>query len=103
MRLQSTTKLRRVPLKKHGEYKYLVHMPGAIRGSYSRHLQFALGMGAVVLKWDSPFFDFYYDWLEAGRHFVPVNATNIVRKIEALNEHQFLAERLALVTHAWLQ
>src|SRR3546814_11954914 len=52
MRLQSTRKPRRAPFKRHGEYKYLVHMPGAAHGSYSRHLQFALGMGAVVLKWE---------------------------------------------------
>src|SRR3546814_11845151 len=70
MRLQSTRKPRRAPFKRHGEYKYLVHMPGAARGSYSRHLQFALGMGAVVLKWDNPFFEFRSEERRVGKECV---------------------------------
>lgn len=82
-------------------HKYLVHMPGAAKGSYSRNLQFMLGLGAVVLVWDHPYYEFYYDWLEEDKHYVAVNASNIVSKVRRLNANLDRAARIARNTAVW--
>jgi hypothetical protein len=89
--------------EKYVKYKYLIHMPGAVGGSYSRNLQFILGLGGVVLMWEHPYFEFYYDWLKEGTHFISVNATTIVSKIAELNANPDRAAAMAMATQAWFR
>jgi hypothetical protein len=98
--------LKRMPPMKFSnftQYRYQIHMPGATNATYSRTLQFTLGLGSVVLKWDNPFYEFYYEWLEEGKHYVTVNATNIVHTIEALNDDPEGTAEMAAATKSWFR
>ena len=41
-----------VPAANFSRYRYLIHLPGAATGSYSRNLQYLFAHGAVVLIWE---------------------------------------------------
>jgi hypothetical protein len=82
-------------------YKFLFHMPGSTQGSYSRNMQVALGVGSVVLKWDNPFYEFFYGTLLPWRHYVPVNASTAVPVVEYLASHDEQARAIASATAAW--
>jgi hypothetical protein len=85
------------------QHKYQIHMPGGLNASYSRTLQFTLGLGGVILKWDNPYEEFYYGWLEEGKHYVVVNATTIVPTIVRLNADPALGKRMADDTMRWFE
>ena len=82
-------------------YRFLFHMPGSTQGSYSRNMQIALGVGSVVLKWDNPFYEFFYRTLAPWVHYVPVNASNAVAVVARLTGDDALAQRIAVATTAW--
>jgi hypothetical protein len=75
-------------------YRFLFHMPGSTQGSYSRNMQIALGVGSVVLKWDNPFYEFFYRTLTPWVHYVPVNASNAVAVVARLTGDDALAQRI---------
>ena len=83
------------------KYKYLFHMPGSTHGSYSRNLQVVLGLGSVVLKWDNPYFEFYYSSLRDGVHYVSVNASTVAGAVAKLAAHDSQAENVAAAAHEW--
>ena len=85
------------------KYKFLFHMPGSTHGSYSRNLQIVLGTGSVVLKWDNPFYEFFYSTLEDGVHYVSVNASTAVPTVERLVTHDAAAKRIADSTVEWFR
>ena len=62
----------------------LAHLPGSAEGSYSRNLQDALGTGAAVLVCDSPSFEFYYQQLHGSTHFVAVDASSVLARVQLL-------------------
>lgn len=82
-------------------FRMLFHLPGSTEGSYSRNFQVALGTGAVVLKWDSPFFEFYYRQLEEGVHYVGVNASNVLARVQWLSRNEEKAQAVAAAAAAW--
>lgn len=99
-------RLKRMPPMKFSnftQYQYQIHMPGATNATYSRTLQFTLGMGSVVLKWDNPYYEFYYEWLEEGKHYLTVNATNIVDTVQSLNHDPEGTAEMAAATTAWFR
>lgn len=84
-------------------FRMLFHLPGSTEGSYSRNLQVALGTGAVVLKWDSPYAEFYYRQLVDGVHFVGVNASTALARVAWLTSHDNAAQRIAAAASAWFR
>merc|ERR1712091_66392 len=64
-------------------YKYLLHMPGAATGSYSRNLQYLFSHGAVVLVWRHAAIEWYYRHLVDGVHYVAVDAASLPATLAA--------------------
>ena len=63
--------------------------------------QVALGTGAVVLKWDAPHFEFYYRQLVAGTHYVSVNASNAIARVQWLARNDAKAQEVARAAAKW--
>ena len=84
-------------------FRMLAHLPGSTEGSYSRNLQVALGTGAVVLVWESPFFEFYYRQLREGTHFVAVNASTVLGRVQWLASHDGQAQAIGAASLAWFR
>ena len=71
--------------RKFASSKYLLHLPGAFTGSYSRNLNGLWRRGAVVLLWAAAYAEFYFPALEAGRTHLVVDACSAPSVIERLN------------------
>eukprot|EP00854_Cymbomonas_tetramitiformis_P003790 gene3790-4742_t len=52
--------------------RYLINMPGAAKGSYSRNLQYILPCASAVLMWDKlgAYEEWYYRSMRPGKEFV---------------------------------
>lgn len=81
------------------DYKYLIVMPGAVKSSYSRSMQFFSTVGAVVLFWKNEHYEFYYHQLRNGTHFLEVDETNILETVKFLRENDGYARSLASRLH----
>jgi hypothetical protein len=68
----------RLPFDSFAAYKYLVHTDG--QGAAYR-LQKLLAMNSVVLKQESDFKEYYYDWLVPGKHYVPFTCAGYARPL----------------------
>ena len=79
--------------------KYLLHLPGAFTGSYSRNLNGLWRRGSVVLLWAAAYAEFYFPALEEGRTHLVVDACSAPEVVEALNADPRRAEALAAA--AW--
>ena len=71
-----------------------LHLPGAATGSYSRNLQYLWTHGSIVLVWNQTATEFYYRHLVDGEHYVVVDASNIVKTVEAIEADPERQERL---------
>jgi hypothetical protein len=78
----------------YSQYRYLLHLPGAATGSYSRNLQYLWTHGSIVLVWNQNATEFYYRHLVNGEHYVVVDASNIVETVEAIEADPARQERL---------
>ena len=78
----------------YSQYRYLLHLPGAATGSYSRNLQYLWTHGSIVLVWNQTAIEFYYRHLVDGEHYVVVDASNIVATVEAIEADSARQERL---------
>ena len=78
----------------YSQYRYLLHLPGAATGSYSRNLQYLWTQGSIVLVWNQTATEFYYRHLVNGEHYVVVDASNIVDTVEAIEADPARQERL---------
>ena len=78
----------------YSQYRYLLHLPGAATGSYSRNLQYLWTHGSIVLVWNQTATEFYYRHLVDGEHYVVVDASNIVATVEAIEADPARQERL---------
>lgn len=74
-----------VPQANFSSYKFLLNLPGAKTGSYSRNLNDLWGTGAIVLFWNAPFVEWYFPALAHGRTHFTVTANTIVDVVEQLN------------------
>ena len=78
----------------YSQYRYLLHLPGAATGSYSRNLQYLWTHGSIVLVWNQTATEFYYRHLQNDVHYVVVDASNIVETVEAIEADPARQERL---------
>ena len=88
---------RKVPFVSQDNYsnfKYLLHMPGAATGSYSRNLQYLWSHGAIVLLWNHTATEWYYRHLEDGVNCVVVDAATLKERVEALERDAAAQARL---------
>ncbi|CEM19684.1 unnamed protein product [Vitrella brassicaformis CCMP3155] len=65
-------RMARVPLHEHARYKYLMHVDGT---TYSSRIGKLLLLDSVVLKQESPFYEFYYPPMAPYVHYIPVHRT----------------------------
>ena len=86
--------------RKFASSKYLLHLPGAFTGSYSRNLNGLWRRGAVVLLWAAAYAEFYFPALEEGRTHLVVDACSAPSVIERLNADPRRAEALAAAARA---
>ena len=91
LRMTSTLHKRRVEVEELVKFKYLLHLPGASSGSYSRSLQYQLTAGAVILKYDNPYREFYYSSMVEGVHYLTVNLTSVGDVFEWLRDNDVAA------------
>uniref|UniRef100_A0A7S4UG82 Glycosyl transferase CAP10 domain-containing protein n=1 Tax=Paramoeba aestuarina TaxID=180227 RepID=A0A7S4UG82_9EUKA len=75
--------------------KYNLHLPGHTRGGYSRALQNLLPQLTTVLFWESPYKEYYYDWLSEGTHYVSVKPENLVQTVDFFLENDDKALQIA--------
>ena len=94
--LRATASLhkRRAEPDEMSRFKYLLHLPGASTGSYSRSLQLQLTAGAALLKLDNPYREFYYSSLLPGVHYLPVNESSIGEALAWLVDHDEEADAM---------
>ena len=83
-----------VPQTNYSRFRYLLHMPGSATGSYSRNLQYLWTHGAVVLIWRQSAIEWYYPFLRSREHFLPVDETDLMQKIELVEKDARLRQQL---------
>ena len=72
-------------------------------GSYSIGMQYLSSLGAVILMWDSPYYEFYYHLLEEGVHFLRVNSSSLCRTINWLRDNDKQARKIAENLNKWVR
>lgn len=74
-----------VPMIEYPKYKYLMHLDG---NTASERLRLLLAFDSVTIKHESPYYEFYYPLLEAGKHYVLVNEdlSNLILKLDELED-----------------
>jgi len=80
----ATAKSREVAQKDYSRYRYVIHMPGAATGSYSRNLQFMWFHEAIVVVWRGIGFEWYYPQLLDGVNCVVADSSDMHIKLGAL-------------------
>jgi len=65
-------------------HKYLLNLPGALKGSYSRNLNKLWRDGSVVLQWVAPYVEFYYPALRDRVTHVAVGRRSVADTVRAL-------------------
>lgn len=73
-----------MPQEVFSEYQFIIQMPGAATGAYSRGLQYLFMHGSVVLIWENDSIEFYYQQLIPRVHFMPVNANTLSSVLDEL-------------------
>ena len=65
-------------------HKYLLNLPGALKGSYSRNLNKLWRDGSVVLQWVAPYVEWYYPALRDRVTHVAVGRRSVADTVRAL-------------------
>lgn len=84
----------RLPMLSYSNYRYLLHMPGAATGSYSRNLQHLFMHGSIVLFWRCHAREWYYPLLKDRVHVVYCNASTIEHIISEIEQNRKLRHTL---------
>lgn len=65
-------------------YKYLMYLDG---NTASDRLRYLLAFDSVVIKHESPYYEFYYPFLKPFEHYVPVQAdfSDLISTLEQLD------------------
>eukprot|EP00747_Dinoflagellata_sp_TGD_P115097 gnl/TRDRNA2_/TRDRNA2_172068_c3_seq3.p1 gnl/TRDRNA2_/TRDRNA2_172068_c3~~gnl/TRDRNA2_/TRDRNA2_172068_c3_seq3.p1 ORF type:complete len:224 (+),score=13.43 gnl/TRDRNA2_/TRDRNA2_172068_c3_seq3:173-844(+) len=80
--------------------KYLLNMPGARRGGYSRNLNHLWSMGSVVVQWESEpgkglnYEEYYYPGLTTNTTHMVANEDNMVHLVKYLRNNDSFAKHL---------
>ncbi|KAJ8603439.1 hypothetical protein CTAYLR_003972 [Chrysophaeum taylorii] len=93
-----------VPQSEFSNHTFLLHLPGAFTGSYSRNLNSLWSAGGAVLIWDASYVEFYFPALAHGITHLAVNLCNAKRTVEGLDAARIatLASNARRVYDAWL-
>ena len=75
-------------------HKYLLNLPGAASGSYSKNLNHLWRTGAVVMQWVHPFVEWYHPALQHGRTHLDVSRFSVAEYVKALEADPATAQRL---------
>lgn len=70
-----------VSLENFTNYRYLLNMPGAKSGSYSRNLNSLWLSGSIVLLWDAPFVEWYFPALSHAQTHLAVNKQTLMKTL----------------------
>eukprot|EP00927_Polykrikos_kofoidii_P053951 TRINITY_DN48463_c0_g1_i1.p1 TRINITY_DN48463_c0_g1~~TRINITY_DN48463_c0_g1_i1.p1 ORF type:complete len:485 (-),score=52.81 TRINITY_DN48463_c0_g1_i1:33-1487(-) len=86
-----------VSIPDHAAHKYLLHLDGA---AHSTRLVKLLTLGCVVLKQESPYFEYFYRNLRPYEHYIPISRDrcshdNLTAAIRWLRSHDEEARRIA--------
>ena len=76
------------------EYRYLLSVPGAASGSYTRGLNVLWGMGSIVLMWNAPYVEWYFPALSHGNTHLSVTYNSLVPTLEWLEKNPKEVARL---------
>jgi len=68
----------------YSKYKYVLNLPGATFGSYSRNLNHLWAIGSVVLQWRNRALEWYYPALKHGDTHLDVDASDLVKTVKKL-------------------
>ncbi|KAK8746945.1 hypothetical protein OTU49_016907, partial [Cherax quadricarinatus] len=76
------------------DYKYQINIDGTVA---AYRLPYLLGGSSVVLKQDSPYYEFFYNDLEPYVHFIPFkrDLSNLIEKIEWARTNDKKAQAIA--------
>merc|ERR550537_1320921 len=83
------------------QWKYLMNLPGAQTGSYSRNINHLFLMNSAVMMWESKageglnYDEWYMPALKEGETHLTVNFENAEQKIRELKENDDKAKELA--------
>ena len=75
-------------------HKYLLNLPGAASGSYSKNLNHLWRTGSVVMQWVHPFVEWYHPALEHGVTHLDVARYSVAEYVKQLEKDPETAERL---------
>lgn len=95
----ATAKSRVVSQKDYSLYRYVIHMPGAATGSYSRNLQFMWFHEATVVVWRGIGYEWYYPQLQDGANCIVADRNDIYAKLSALAARP--EQQAELVASTW--
>ena len=99
----ATAKSREVHQKDYSRYLYVIHMPGAATGSYSRNLQFMWFHEAIVVVWRGIGYEWYYPQLQDGANCVVADSSDMHVKLGALAKRPMDQAKLIAVTWPFYQ
>ena len=97
-----------VPLVEQCANKYLLHLPGAWPG-HSNKLKWLMACGAVVVMPQNDWHEFWYPLLQPYETFIPTenlaqtNGRDLPAVRRCLMEHDLEAERIASLTHQFVE
>ena len=80
--------------KDYRNHKYLLNLPGAASGSYSKNLNHLWRTGSVVMQWVHPFVEWYHPALEHGVTHLDVARYSVADYVKALEKDPETGERL---------
>jgi len=95
----ATAKSREIAQKDYSRYRYVIHMPGAATGSYSRNFQYMWFHEAIVVVWRGIGFEWYYPHLQDGVNCVVADGSDMYAKLNILSESSM--NQAKLVDAAW--
>lgn len=83
-----------IPMAQYVRYKYLMHIDG---NTSSERLRYLLAFNSVVIKTDSPWYEFYYPLLKPLEHYVPIKPEldDLMDTIHALEANPHVAQHIA--------
>ncbi len=76
------------------KFKYLIDIRGF---GWTDRVKYLLGMKRVLLLIERPYKEYYYDWLEPMKHYVPVkeDMSDLIDKIRLLEDNPDLYDYIA--------
>jgi len=89
---------RKLSQVEYSQYRYVIHMPGAATGSYSRNLQFMWLHESVVVFWRSTGFEWYYSELMEGVNVVYVDQSDIISTLDRLEKNPSVRDAIRQTT-----